>query len=180
MLGEAEQKKYELQTKEGESVMRLLMSGRAEFFIGLFASVKQPFIGRGSWAVDKEGICRDFLYNYGSHEDYEALLKSSYMQTGLCFIPFHTHIITYWMWHGIFGLMFWVYFLYVVVTTLRSRMHTVPGLYGYFAVVIPAFLWDLFFSPLGARMNEAMLLLLCLLVRMIDRDLSMREELYYV
>ena len=168
-LGEGEMRKYELQTKEGDSALKMLMAGRTEFFVGLYAALESPFLGRGSWALDTTGVYPEFVYKYGAAEDYQVLMDSRKIQGGQYFIPFHTHVITYWMWHGVFGLIFWLYFLYNVVGTIKNRMHVVPALFGYFAVTIPTFVWDFFFSPLGARINEAMLLVICLIVKKMSK-----------
>ena len=173
MIGESERRKYERQSQGSDSALKLLMAGRVEFFVGLFAIKGNPVIGRGSWAIDTDGIYPEFVYRYGTDDDVRQLVETMRRNSSMCtLIPFHTHIITYWMWHGIFGLAFWLYALYLVIGVLKNRMYVVPELFGYFAIVIPSFLWDVFFSPLGARVEECALLVLCLLVKKINSQVK--------
>ena len=60
-LGEEARVKYENQTRTGSGIMNLLMSGRAEAFIGLFACFDSPWFGKGPWAVDTEGYTERFI-----------------------------------------------------------------------------------------------------------------------
>ena len=163
-LGEKELRKYELQSREGDA-FHMLMAGRVEFFVCLYAACQQPLIGRGSWAMDWDGIYPEFVFKYGSEQDYAKLQKTIIETNNLHVIPFHSHIATYWMWHGIFGLLFWLYVLWIVVGLMRKNLWNVPELFGYFIATIPLFLWDLFFSPIGERFYEAVLIVLCILVR---------------
>lgn len=169
MLGEGERHKYEYQTKAGDSALQMLMSGRSEFFVGIFAAKDHPIVGRGSWAIDKDEIWPEFVRRYGSLEDYEVLAKAISQYGYSRYIPFHSHIVTYWMWHGIFGLFFWLYVLCLVIKTLFRGMYVNYEHFGFFALAIPAFMWDIFFSPAGLRVYESMLFVLCALVVTADR-----------
>lgn len=153
-LNEAETKKYQMQTVRGTDFLSLLMSGRGDFFIGLMAALDKPFVGQGSQAIDDYGYEREFIAKYGTDEEVSQFLRAEragYLRS----IKGHSHIITYWMWHGIFGLSFWVYLLYLVVQTVRKRLGFIPEWFGFLAITMPAFLWDFFFSPLGLRVTEA-------------------------
>lgn len=175
-LGEEEQKKYEMQTVESESPLAMLMAGRVEFFVGLFAASQAPVLGRGSWAFDNDNIYLDYLSRYGTEDDYKKLImRSEKIGSGLMLIPFHSHIVTYWMWHGAFGLLFWVFVLYLLGTTLKSRMHLIPELFGYLALTLPLYIWDVLFSPLGDRVGEATIITVCLLLRKISK---LRQQFY--
>ncbi len=89
---------------------------------------------------------------------------------GVRMIPAHSHIACFWMWAGIPGLIPWVYILILLCKTLFMRMHVYPPYYGYFALIIPSVLWHIFFSPLGSRINMAILIAACLVVRTIERE----------
>lgn len=177
VLKESEVQKYERQTSSGNSILNILMAGRVEFFVGSYAAAQHPIIGRGSWALDDDGIYLEFLKNYGSEADYETMSKYMKEMPYVRTIPFHSHIITYWMWHGIFGLIFWLYVLYLLFITLRYGLSVVADLYGYLVLMIPMFTWHLLFSPVGVRVNEAAFFVVCVLIKNI-RQRSIQNIMY--
>lgn len=154
-LNDEETAKYQRQTARGSGFLSLLMSGRSEFFIGLIAALDKPLVGHGSWALDTNGYERDFVFKYGTDEEIAQFLKAQ--RDNYNYIRAHSHIATFWMWHGIFGLLFWVYLLYLVVQTVRKRLGFIPEWFGFLAISMPTFLWDFFFSPLGLRVTECVL-----------------------
>lgn len=167
-LNEAETKKYQMQTVRGTDFLSLLMSGRGDFFIGLMAALDRPLVGHGSQAMDSYGYERDFVVKYGTDEEiaqFVAAERAGYFRN----IKGHSHIITYWMWHGIAGLLFWAYLLCVVVQTVWRRLGFIPEWFGYLAITIPMFLWDFFFSPLGMRVTESVFYCALLVLLRIDR-----------
>ena len=167
-LNEAETVKYEKQTAKGADIKSLLLSGRGDFFIGLFAAIDKPFIGHGSQAMDVHGYEEDFLQKYGTQyeqEEYHKARSKGYLRT----IRAHSHVICYWMWHGVAGLLFWVYILYLVIQTIRRRMDLVPEWFGFLAIALSGFLWDYFFSPLGLRVTESALFCALLILVRIER-----------
>lgn len=174
-MGEEERTKYESQTRQGESAMKLLMAGRIEFFIALFAALDKPFLGHGSWALDKDGYNQDFVMEYGTEEDIRAFQWGMQMGRGIAIIRTHSHIITYWMWHGIFGLLFWAYIAFLAFTTLFKRMHLVPGLFGYLAMLLPTFCWDVLFSPFGLRINECLLFCVFIYLRHVESSMNRKR-----
>lgn len=168
-LGEEELHKYEMQTKKGDSAIKMLMAGRGEFFVDIFAAWERPLVGRGSWAIDWDYIYPAFVHKYGDDEAIYKLDRMMLRTHGLWRIPAHSHIATYWMWHGIFALIFWVYFGWIMVSTLKSRLHVIPDFFGYVVLVVPSYIWDLFFSPVGHRLEESVMLVVCLLIRHQDK-----------
>ena len=164
LLNDTEEKKYERQTSGGSGdLLTMFISGRSEIFIATIAALDKPFVGHGSHAIDKNNYVADFFHKYGSDIDqklyYESALNNIHQ------IPFHTQIVTFWMWHGIFGLLFWAFALYIVIWTLTRGMAVYPPLFGYFALTLPAIVWDIFFSPFGARIPECAIFVMCLIVR---------------
>lgn len=158
MLNEAQTKKFNEQTKGGRNtgMMQLLVSGRVEFFSGLYAAIKKPVVGYGPWPVDQDGIYYDFLEKYGDIEDwtmYEAtkreLMSSSIRKNWL---PSHSFIVEFWQWYGIAGLIFWIYILRQLYVYMKRDIYVVPQWFGYLAVGAPPLLWSIFFSPFGSRM----------------------------
>lgn len=167
-LSEEETKKYQKQTSKGSDFLSLLMSGRSDFFVGLIAALDKPIVGQGSQAIDFYGYEKDFVSKYGTEEEVAQFLqaeRTGYLRT----IKGHSHIITYWMWHGISGLLFWVYLLCLVVQTIRKRLAYIPEWFGYLAITVPAFLWDFFFSPLGLRVHESVFYCVLLILIRVER-----------
>ena len=168
-LSEYETNKYQKQTETGSGALHLLMAGRAEFFIGLLAALDSPWLGHGSVAIDDSGYVADFMSKYGTDEDLKTVLRNQSMK-GVCFIPYHTHIITYWMWHGVLGLIFWILTIVLSLKTLFLRMHVYPRWYGYFAIAIPSFIWNVLFSPFGGRVVESAMFVAFLLVAKLSHE----------
>lgn len=168
LLSEAETIKYESQTAHGSGIMALLKGGRADFFIGLDAALDRPIVGHGSQAFDTKGYEREFIFEYGSdieRKNYLCAEAKGYLRT----IRSHSHIICYWMWHGVFALLFWIYVFYLLLQTIRRRLSLIPEWFGYFALTLPAFAWDYFFSPLGLRVNECVLYASMLILVRLER-----------
>lgn len=160
-LGREEQSKYELQTKTGTSPLHLLMAGRSEFFVGFFAALDAPFIGRGYQPLDKKGYRLDYVEKYGDQEDKKRLLRA--MKERDLKIPAHSHIIQCWLEYGLGGLVFWCYVLWIIFILFKNNLFVVPEWFGYFALTIPATLWGIFFSPMGYRVNTAIFIVCCLI-----------------
>lgn len=164
LLGEDEYRKYEMQTREGSSPLQMIMSGRVEVFVSGYAALEAPFLGLGSWALDYNNLYVDFLSRYGSEEDFKRAIKHLEKDNGIYKIPAHSHIMTFWMWHGIFGLLFWIYVIFLSIKTFRCNMQVVPSLFGYLSLTIPLFLWNVLFSPAGYRVAESVLMVVCVLL----------------
>ena len=166
LMGEEALKKYEMQTQRGEGVLSLLMGGRMETFCGLFACFDKPIVGHGPWAVDNNGYIDDYMSKYGTEEDYKLLAMSQMNNPGKArLLPGHSHIITSWLWYGIFGLILWLYILYALFRFLRQDCYVVPQWYAWITCGIPTALWGIFFSPLGDRFTTPLFYVAILLAR---------------
>lgn len=175
MLDEYETKKYERQTARGSGFMALLKSGRGEFFIGLDAALDKPFVGHGSQPFDTHGYVGDYLREYGTDFERESYMRNV-AKGALAIIPSHSHIINYWMNHGITALLFWLYVLYLTIQTFRKRLAIIPEWFGYWALTMPLFLWDFFFSPLGLRVHECVMYCAMLVLMKIERERRFRRQ----
>lgn len=168
-LGEESQKKYEMQSKGEKSIVKLLLGGRMESFCGLIACVDKPIVGFGPWALDKNGYVETFLTKYGTHEDYmRHISKLEYArQSGdvIGMIPCHAHITEFWLWFGIFGLLFWVYVIFVLLRYLKQDCWAVPQWFMWIAASIPGYFWGIFFSPWASRVSGILFVVACLMVR---------------
>lgn len=156
MLNEKATAKFEKQTRGGGSMLRILMAGRSEFFIGVMAALDKPVIGHGPWAIDDGHYQEEFLTKYGDEEDYRFFLGARQHQAreGLSYvnyIPTHSHIGSFWLWFGVVGLMYWAYIVYMLIRFLHREIAAVPQWFGVLAMGAPSLLWALFFSGFGYR-----------------------------
>lgn len=165
-LNEKAQAKYENQTKRGSGTLQMLMSGRMEFFCGLFANLESPIWGYGPWAIDWDGIYERYLIKFGSSEDITKYFddRQRYGEV-IRRIPQHSMIIGGWTWYGISAFFFWLYVLYLIYDVLKNHMWVAPPLFGYFALTLPGAVWSIFFSPFGQRMHYMAMIVLLVLVR---------------
>ena len=174
LLGEMNREKYERQTKGDKSVMGLLMGGRMDSFCGLIACIDKPIVGFGPWAMDDGRYTGEFLSKYADEEDYQnfielELYKQRYGITGVSLIPCHSFITEFWLWYGIFGLIFWLYVVYVLLRYLKQDCYAVPHMYMWLACGIPAYLWNVFFSPFGNRTGTILFVVAILMVRAVRK-----------
>lgn len=163
-LGEASQKKYLDQTRQGSSLVDMLRSGRAGFFIGVNAALDKPIIGFGPWAHDYYGYEIEYFQKYGTEEDIKYYIEQS-KEGRIGLIPAHSFLIGFWVWYGILGLICMLYMGRLYITTLCKRLQAIPELYGYFAFALPSVLWAWLFSPFGRRTGATLLMVLCLFAR---------------
>jgi hypothetical protein len=189
LLGEEALKKYENQTKGNTSIAALLLGGRMESFCGLIACVDKPFIGFGPWAIDESGYTDEFLNKYGKIEDYENYIRSEQykmLNGGIKrLIPCHAYITEFWLWYGIFGLLFWLYVIFVLLRYLKHDCWAVPQWYMWIAASIPGYFWGIFFSPWSDRVGGIVFVVACLMARAVRMGAQqlpdyMEEEIFKV
>lgn len=180
-LGEHAKAKYYGQTKQGDSVLRLLMAGRAEFFIGLRAALDHPIVGFGTMAPDDKGYWAEFLWKYADHDDYDLFMRLNARNEqygGRLQIPVHSYIVSFWGQSGIIGLVFSIYITYLVFQYFRHYAQCIPHWYGFFSCTIPSLAWSMFFSPYGHGVTMPMLFTGLLMARAVGRGwLVLPEEL---
>lgn len=167
MLGDEARIKYFAQTKSGDSILRLLMGGRVEFFIGMRAAFDKPIIGYGVLPCDTKGYIQEFYTKYGDEQDLRNYMQSllrngSYVEH---VIPTHSYIAGSWVFCGISGLVLWIYVLRLCYMFFRKWITAIPEWFGYFAMGIPIFVWDIFFSPITNRMLPAFMITALLLAK---------------
>ena len=154
LLSEAALVKYEGQTQGGKDIVSMLMSSRQEMFIDFYAAINNPIFGLGPHPTDEKGYAEKFVTKYGSDLDcyFFRYRKNIYNRIGMIPpLPLHSIIAESWVQYGIFGFIFWIWVLWLVYNHMRKYMAVIPQWFGYFAMSIPLFLWDLFFSPLVGR-----------------------------
>jgi len=168
-LGLEERDKYEAQASSKIG----LLSGRAEFVSALWAIKDSPLIGHGSWPIDFEGYTLRTVEMVGTDRDIE-LTRANYDEGRISWIPSHSYVWQSWIWHGLAGGIFWLYvFFRVYFKTFRECMGMFPQVFGYFAVMLPSEFWNVWFSPIGQRVEVAMVITLCLLA--IDHEKAKRR-----
>lgn len=188
-LGEDALRKYEQQTQGDSSVMALLLGGRMDSFCGLIACVDKPIVGFGPWAMDNNGYVSEFLSKYGTYEDYTNHI--GYMEWCVAqgktthMIPAHSCITKFWLWYGIFGLLFWVYIIFVLLRYLKQDCWVVPQWFMWIAASIPGYCWSMFFNPWSNRIGGIVFILACLMARAVRMGAQrlpdyMEEEIFKV
>ena len=167
-LGDAAYEKYMGQTKRGDSIWVLLMSGRPGFFAGLRAAVDEPILGHGPWAIDEKGYWREYVYKYGDSNDLKEL-DSAEAKGRRARIPGHSWVVTFWNAYGILGLVCMLYVGWLMLLTLKNRMAVIPELFGYFAFTLPSTIWAWFFSGFSSRTSTTLLFVLCVFAKSIEK-----------
>ena len=152
LLGDEQVEKYEKQSRGGAGSLRMLLAGRPEFFICLFAGADNPILGLGPKAMDNNNYVGEFLSKYGSPEDYDDFITG--IQNSIArgeyyghMLPAHSGIGAFWVWFGIFGLLYYLYFIFKLMQLMCRYLSAVPHWYGIFAFGIPGTFWAVLFSP---------------------------------
>lgn len=155
ILGEPAYQKYIMQkySKEG------LASGRSDAFQSLFLISKNPIIGYGSYAKDKNELIRQF--DKGTNRDRNDLL------------PGHSYILGAWVYSGILGALFWAYILYLIFIFIKDKILLDDKLVGINALLTFQMLWNILFSPFANRLN--FLFFITLIVIQIKLEISEHE-----
>lgn len=168
LLGESAREKYMAQTGGKGGFLNILIGGRIEAVVCIYAALDRPILGFGPWAADTFGYAREVQQKYGLY-DYDAEVKRLLylQQTGgredFSPIPFHSHIFGNWVWYGVFGLLMWAYVVYLIFKFYRKAPDAIPQWWPIFAIFLPRLLWDIFFSPFGLRVGTGMIVCAMLL-----------------
>lgn len=154
-LGEKAMEKYYTQKLAADG--NILKGGRAEVFEGLEFISRNPIIGYGSYPTISKNP--SLLNNY----DIQDLVSkiNPYKQ-----IPAHSHIVGFWLWHGILGLVFWLFLLKVILMSLKRGTILYNQELSYLLVmVVLSQVWNIFFSPLGYRMPLVILIMYLFIIQ---------------
>lgn len=173
-LGEEAQKKYESQTGGGSGgIGRLILGGRGESFIGLLACRDKPIVGWGPWAKDENGYAAEFITRFGTREDVDKYqeIMAWRSRVGIYdrLLSCHAYITEFWVFYGIWGLLFWLYVIFVLLRYLKQDVAAVPQWYGWLACSIPGMFWGIFFSPFADRVGIILFIVACLMARAVRR-----------
>ena len=188
-LGEDALNKYEQQTQGDNSIKALMLGGRMDAFCGLIACVDKPIVGFGPWAEDRYGYIGEFLDKYGTVEDSVNYYKSVEWRLShgrnMRMIPCHAYLTEFWLWYGIFGLVFWIYIIFVLIRYLKQDCWVVPQWFMWIAASIPGYFWGIFFSPWNDRVGGIVFVVACLMARAVRLGIQplpdyMEEEIFKV
>lgn len=155
-LGDKALAKYERQSR---SRFGLIIGGRTEILSAFIAVSESPFIGYGSWPLDKE----EFYIR--ACELAEVPAFKGYYKMGYPLIPCHSHIMQAWVESGILGALFWLYALFIVGKSLFVPLLDEKRLRLWVSSVAVFLVWQFVFSPISSRLEES-LILSALLVQM--------------
>lgn len=141
-LGEAAYEKYMIQkyTQMG------IASGRGDFVLALEFMVRNPIIGYGSFAEDETGLRAKLSekYDLASYDGKNSIKKDV--------VPCHSVLLGQWNWHGVLAGGFWLYYLFFIYKSFRNGIFLLDqSMMGLGVFVSVMLLWDIYFSPMGAR-----------------------------
>ena len=126
-------------------------------------------IGWGPWAMDENGYAEEFIMKYGTMEDVHSMVKALEWQRMLGIsrqmLSCHAYITEFWAWYGIWGLVFWLYVIFVILRYLKHDVAVVPQWYAWLACSIPGVFWGIFFSPFSDRVGIPLFTVACLMAR---------------
>ena len=81
----------------------------------------------------------------------------------------HAYITEFWAWYGIWGLIFWLYVIFVLLRYLKQDVAAVPQWFAWLACTIPGMFWGIFFSPFSDRFGIPLFVVACLMARAVRR-----------
>lgn len=145
-LGKKAFDKYVSQSESGN----LLIGARQGTFIGIAAALDKPFAGHGSWPRAKKDYIEDATRLFGV--EFKVDKGFSLMNQ---FIPAHSMLIGGWVESGIFGLIFWIYVVLLVVRNSRSAAIYFHEYAGVILINGIGFFWNVMFSPIQNRSYTA-------------------------
>jgi O-antigen ligase len=127
-LGEQEFEKYEREMVLSEAGML----GSRDDIIRAWPFLKNhPIVGAGSSAIDRWGYMED---------DFK--------------LPGHSALVGAWVQNGIFGLIFWVYALYLIANFIQHRVMRLREYAPFIVITAVSMIWAILFSPFGGYRGE--------------------------
>lgn len=162
-LGDNAERKYRDQTQRGTDALSIIISGRTDFFIGLYACLQKPIVGYGPWPLDTEGYRAYFYTKYGTDDEIRNAVEL-YDKYAMKTIPAHSHLIGFWLEYGILALPFWLYIIWLMFRYFREDLDVYPSLFGWLALTIPSTLMGIMFTPYANRVGIPILIIALILI----------------
>ncbi|CAG9169324.1 hypothetical protein CURE108131_10220 [Cupriavidus respiraculi] len=132
-------------TVQATSELGILLGGRSEILVSVRAFLDSPWLGHGSWAVDRNGYQDAYsvlVYQMG------ASLNDKLEVFDNDLIPAHSFLMGGLVWSGILGGVFWICLMGRALAVFVRNMRVLPI---YFFVMMAQLVWDIFFSPFSAE-----------------------------
>ena len=144
-LGEEGRIKYE----EKQAGNTTFLDDRSDIIINWPFLWRSPIIGAGSSLRDRWGYLNRSEYLPHIHPvsgapiNYKTLLG-------------HSALVYSWTAHGVFGLVFWLYILWLLFDFLGERINVFGDYAPFIVYAIISLVWDILFSPYGGFRGKAM------------------------
>lgn len=167
-LGEMGYKKWE----EKNSGVGGMLDNRSDILINWPFLWRSPIIGAGTEMIDHWGYVNQS--DLVSHE-----VQGRYRDNSTFYG--HSCVVMAWTAHGIFGLLFWVYILWLAMTFLGQRVYVLGDSGPFVMASIISVSWHILFSPFGGRGSKMFMAVFLALAmdknfrRWLIQGLSMKE-----
>ena len=144
LLGEEGYRHYEDKVSGNSS----FLDNRSDLLINWPFLWRSPVIGAGTELRDKWGYVNESPYV--QHYTPSGLYINHQRLYG------HSCIVGAWTANGIFGLIFWLYVLWLMADCLGGKIEIFGDLAPFVIFVIVNMFWDILFSPYGGFRGKAM------------------------
>jgi hypothetical protein len=156
--------------------INLIVTGRAETYVGLLAALEKPIFGHGSWPKDPTGKYQLMVFNlHDDEQNYDSFFASNEEHS---IIPSHSVLIGAWMSAGIFAFLAVIYVIFLFFKNgfnlLRNRLFINNSLYILVAYYIVNSSWIFLFSALGSLKLTLPIMISVVLV--LNRKMELAEK----
>jgi hypothetical protein len=148
MLGDYQYQKYVVQsgTIFGNSILGLILGGRAQVFGGILAILDNPFLGYGSWSgIGLSNYFYDAVAYVGTDARELSALVNSMRMPG----PGHSILFQGWMENGLLAAIAFLTIAWIGVKQLLLLVQNEHWLTPWFLNIGIGFGWSFLFSPFG-------------------------------
>lgn len=164
--------KYE---KQANSKMGFnILSGRMEPVAAALAIADAPLFGHGTSASDEAGYMIKAAEITGAPMDEIIRYYDLRRAEGTSLIPTHSHITTAWVYHGILGMLFWMYIFIIIVKFMFKYLFVYPEYSLYLIMFCIGRIWMLWFSPTQDMVTWG--IFVALIVRIMDEQDTLKKQ----
>lgn len=149
LLGEREFSRYQNQSR---NAFGLFVGGRPAILSSYLAISESPFIGYGSWPMDKWGFNAKGLELAGKKPPGDLYKR------GYPLIDSHSHIGQAWVESGISGAIFWIYVFWLMAQSIIQPIQDERRLRLAVSTAAMSFCWHILFSPIASRLELSLTL----------------------
>ena len=164
LLGERELARYEAQSR---NAFGMFVGGRPALVSSYLAISQSPFVGYGSWPIDK------WEFNARGLELAGLKPPSDIYRKGYPLIDSHSHVFQAWVESGVCGAIFWVYIFWIMAKATLLPIQDERRLRLAVTSSAVSFCWHILFSPIASRI-ELSFALGVILTQAISRTASYR------